>query len=112
MFILYNTQRDATDPRDAFLATLATDIKKDLLTTGLPYRTDNKGGRCMVLPGHYNSLIYNTLGKFKYTTLPDTNHAPIVISHLRHFLEAETSSKHLLISKAPRPCIKEINHSY
>ena len=66
MFIFYNSHRDATDPRDEFLATLATAIKKDILTTGLPYRVDNKGGRCIHLPGYYNNMIYLTLGKYSF----------------------------------------------
>ena len=64
MFLFYNTHRDATEPRDEFLAALATKLKKDIKSTNLPYRTDNKGGRLIILPGHYNQMIYSTLGKF------------------------------------------------
>ena len=63
MFMLYNTHRDASEPRDEFLASLATKIKKDIKSTNLPYRTDNRGGRFIHLPGHYNQMIYQTLGK-------------------------------------------------
>ena len=64
MLLLYNTHRDATDPRDEFLATLATKLKKDIRSTNLPYRSDGKGGRFIHLPSHYNQMIFLTLGKF------------------------------------------------
>ena len=62
MLLFYNTNRDATEPRDEFLASLATKLKKDIKSTNLPFRTDNKGGRFITLPGHYNQMIYATLG--------------------------------------------------
>ena len=64
MFIFFNNSRDASDPRDEFLATLVTNIKKDIKKTRIPYFTDGKGGRCIDLPPHYNRLIYTTLSKY------------------------------------------------